>query len=78
MIEYTSVTQQGVSHHIGGLLHCGTLSWRGLNQIKLAYYPKSQHLYRLGQYASAPGDRAYCSADRICRFVRGNEIRVIC
>jgi len=40
-----------------------TLSWRGLNPIKLTYSP-SQPGNGLGQYVSSPGSRAYCYAER--------------
>jgi len=39
-----------------------TLSRRGLNPIKLAYSPSPQD-NGLGQYASSPGNRAYCYAE---------------
>jgi len=39
-----------------------TLSWRGLNLIKLAYRP-SRPDDGLGQYVSSPGNRAYCYAE---------------
>jgi len=44
------------------LIPFSALSRRGLNPIKLAYSP-SQPDNGLGQYASSPGNRAYCYAE---------------
>jgi len=45
-----------------------SLSRRGLNPIKLAYSPSPPD-NALGQYASSPGNRAYCYAELAVSFL---------